>query len=250
MRYITVLLIAFFLASCGGGQMKEDDTKKENAVEVQEKPEKKMAEQNRKEQMNENTEAPETGDDKEVVVLIRTSMGDMKARLYNKTPKHRDNFIKLVKQGWYDGSPFHRVINRFMIQGGHKADGTVDVGYTIPAEFVPEYYHKKGALAAARMGDQVNPQKASSGNQFYIVQGKTANDTELNMVENRVGFKYTPEQRETYKTVGGTSFLDYNYTVFGEVIEGFDVIDKIAAVPTQRERPVKEVTMEIEIIEE
>ncbi|MBN1338358.1 MAG: peptidylprolyl isomerase [Bacteroidales bacterium] len=189
--------------------------------------------------------------EKEIHVLIKTPYGNMKAKLYNKTPKHRDNFVKLVKEGWYKSSPFHRVIKRFMVQGGQKGDGTEDIGYTIPAEFVPEYIHKKGALAAARTADQINPQKASSGNQFYIVQGKTSNDAELDMLENRQGFKYTPEQRKMYKTVGGTSFLDYNYTVFGEVYEGLEVIDKIAAVKTgNMDKPIEDVRMDIEIIQQ
>jgi len=112
------------------------------------------------------TQKPET------LVVIHTSMGDITAKLYNDTPQHRDNFIKLVKEGWYNGSPFHRVISQFMIQGGGNANGKTDPGYTVPAEFLPNHFHKKGALSAARMGDQVNPKKASSGSQFYIVQGQ------------------------------------------------------------------------------
>ena len=181
--------------------------------------------------------------------VIHTDYGDMKGILYDKTPGHRDNFIKLVKEGWFNGSTFHRVINAFMIQGGGKNDGTVDVGYTIPAEFYPDYFHKKGALAAARQGDQVNPEKKSSGSQFYIVQGKTFGDAELDQIEKRMGVEYTPEQREAYKTVGGTPHLDFAYTVFGEITEGFDVIDKIAAVKTgYRDKPVEDVSMTIELI--
>lgn len=186
----------------------------------------------------------------ETMFVIHTDYGDMTGMLYNSTPGHRDNFIKLIKEGWFNGSTFHRVIQNFMIQGGGKNDGTVDVGYTIPAEFVPEYIHKKGALSAARTGDNVNPEKRSSGSQFYIVQGKTYGDSELNAMETRMKDKWTPEQKEAYKTIGGTPFLDFNYTVFGEILEGLDVIDKIAAVQTdQRDKPLKDVKMTIEIIE-
>ena len=181
--------------------------------------------------------------------VIHTDFGDMKGILYDKTPGHRDNFIKLIKEGWFNGSTFHRVINAFMIQGGGKNDGTVDVRYTIPAEFYPDYFHKKGALAAARQGDQVNPEKRSSGSQFYIVQGKKFTDAELNQLEQRMGVEYTPEQREAYKTIGGTPHLDFAYTVFGEITEGLDVIDKIAAVKTgMRDKPIEDVTMTIELI--
>jgi len=140
--------------------------------------------------------------------------------LYNDTPLHRDNFIKLVNEGWYEGSPFHRVI-KFMIQGGHNKDGKVDPGYTIDAEILPNHTHKKGVLAAARLGDQVNPEKKSSGCQFYIVHNQN-----------------------------GTPHLDGGYTIFGEVIMGLDVIDKIAAVPTGRgDVPVEAVTMTIELVD-
>lgn len=155
--------------------------------------------------------------DKRVKFEITTPYGVMKGELYNETPKHRDNFVKLVNEGWYENSPFHRVINDFMIQGGQNADGRLDPGYTIPAEIKPELLHKKGALAAARTN---NPAKASSGSQIYIVQ----NDN-------------------------GTPHLDGEYTVFGQVTEGLDVIDKIAAVKTGRmDVPVEKVTMKIKII--
>ncbi len=189
--------------------------------------------------------------EKQVKILISTEYGDMTAILYNETPQHRDNFVKITKEGWYDDSPFHRIIKQFMIQGGMNADGRRDPGYTVPAEFVPEYCHKKGALAAARMADNVNPQKASSGSQFYIVEGKPVSDTDLNNLETRSGVTYSDEQREVYKTVGGTPFLDQNYTVYGEVIEGLEVIDKLAAVETAPgDKPVKDVTMKITILEE
>jgi len=181
---------------------------------------------------------------RETVVVIKTSMGTIKAKLYNDTPLHRDNFIKLVNQGWYNGSPFHRVIREFMIQGGQNADGRQDPGYTIPAEIKDNHFHKKGVLAAARLGDQVNPQKASSGSQFYIVQGKVYDDRALDMFESRMGKVFSARQRQAYKTVGGTPHLDGEYTVFGEVIEGLDVVDKIAAVQTGRmDVPVTPVTI-------
>lgn len=183
----------------------------------------------------------------EVKFLIKTSYGDIKIKLYNETPKHRDNFIKLVKDGFYNGSIFHRVINNFMIQGGGAAGGNKDVGYTVPAEFVSKYFHKKGALAAARMPDNINPNKESSGSQFYIVQGKVYTDDELNSFEQRLNKKFTTEERKAYKTVGGTPFLDGSYTVFGEVIDGIGVIDKIAAVKTGNgDKPVEDIKMTIE----
>ena len=182
--------------------------------------------------------------EKETVVVIKTSMGTIKAKLYNDTPKHRDNFLKLVNEGWYNGSPFHRVIKDFMIQGGQNADGRLDPGYTVPAEIKGNYFHKKGALAAARMPDQVNPKKASSGSQFYIVQGRVYDDNWLDMFENRSGKVLSARQRQTYKTVGGTPHLDGDYTVFGEVTEGLDVVDKIAAVKTGgQDVPVEPVTI-------
>lgn len=183
-------------------------------------------------------------------VLITTSMGNITVVLYNDTPQHRDNFIKLINQGWYEGSNFHRVINRFMIQGGHRKDGTQDPGYTVPAEFRAQYFHKKGALAAARQGDQVNPQKASSGCQFYIVQGEVFTDQKLNEMETRMGRKFTEQQRQAYKTVGGTPHLDGAYTVFGEVVQGIEVVDKIAAVPVSPQGgiPVTPVTFSMKIL--
>lgn len=186
----------------------------------------------------------------ETLVLIKTNFGNITAKLYNDTPKHRDNFIKMIKEGWYNDSPFHRIIPGFMIQGGGNKDGRQDPGYTIEAEFRANHLHKKGALAAARMGDQINPQKASSGCQFYMVQGTVLKEDVLNSYELRYNTKFTPEQRKTYTTIGGTPWLDGGYTVFGEVISGFDVIDKIAAVPIgPGDKPVNPVTMTVEILE-
>jgi len=187
----------------------------------------------------------------ELKFVIKTSMGDIKIKLYNDTPKHRDNFKKLVSEGWYEGSIFHRVINQFMIQGGWNSKKKEDPGYTIPAEINDEHFHLKGVLAAARMPDNMNPEKESSGSQFYIVQGRTFNDDELNMIQQRTGHTFTAAQREMYKTVGGTPHLDGAYTVFGEVYEGLDVVDKIAAVKTgSGDKPSTDVTFSIQLITE
>lgn len=186
--------------------------------------------------------------EKETIVVIKTNYGTIKAKLYNDTPLHRDNFIKLVNEGWYDNSPFHRIIKNFMIQGGQNADGRLDPGYKVPAEIKSNHFHKKGALCAARQPDQVNPKKASSGSQFYIVQGQKYDDQTLDMYEDRLGKVFGAKERQAYKTVGGTPHLDGDYTVFGEVIEGMDVVEKIAAVKTGRmDAPIEAVTMTIEI---
>lgn len=195
----------------------------------------------------------------EQMVKISTPYGDMLVKLYNETPLHRDNFIKLVKEGYYNDLLFHRVISDFMIQGGDPNSrnaqagaplGTGGPGYTIPAEFRKGLIHKKGALSAARQADQVNPQRASSGSQFYIVQGAQQTDSDLNMMGQRMGITYTDAEREIYKTIGGTPFLDQQYTVFGEVIDGLDVIDKIAAVKKDsRDRPLEDIKMTM-VVEE
>jgi len=193
-------------------------------------------------------------------IQLETSLGNIKIILYEETPFHSENFIKLIKDEVYNGILFHRVIADFMIQTGDPDTknaqkgqllGSGDMGYTVPAEFHPELYHKKGAIAAARQGDQVNPEKASSGSQFYIVQGTVFSDAQLDQMESQdMHIEFTEEQREIYKTIGGTPHLDYAYTVFGMVVEGLDVVDKIAAVQTdQYNRPVEDVKLSIKIIE-
>ena len=245
----------------------------------------------------------------EAMVLIKTEFGDIKLKLYNDTPEHKKNFLKLAEEGFYNGTLFHRVINNFMIQGGDQTSknaqpgarlGGGNPGYTIPAEFIPKYFHKKGALAAARRGGPSNPEKRSSGSQFYIVHGEIFSqgklDTMQMMVNSRakneimkkkftdatpqlnqfranndqVGFNacvadlraevdsiwetkpkfsMSPEQREAYTTVGGYPSLDGEYTIFGEVVEGLEVLDKIAAVETdQNDRPKTDIKMEVEVI--
>jgi peptidyl-prolyl cis-trans isomerase B (cyclophilin B) len=185
--------------------------------------------------------AQKKNDKKAVRVEMTTTEGKMVFELYNDTPLHRDNFVKLVKNHTYDSLLFHRVIKKFMIQGGDPnsrnakpgqmlGDGTL--GYTVPAEFRDNHFHVKGALCAARQGDQVNPRKESSASQFYIVQGQVWDEATLNMMEQRMGKKFTAEQRKAYTTVGGTPHLDGDYTVFGMLVEGMDVLDRIAAVPT------------------
>jgi len=192
------------------------------------------------------------------MVIISTELGDMKIKLYTETPKHTANFLKLAEEGFYDGTIFHRVIDGFMIQGGDPNSknskpndrlGSGGPGYTVPAEMNSKFYHKKGALAAARLGGPVNPNRESSGSQFYIVQGRAVSDAELNNQEKRLNFKYTQEQRDMYKKVGGTAMLDMDYTVYGEVVEGLDVIDKIAAVQKgPGDRPVKDVIMTVKVV--
>ncbi len=193
------------------------------------------------------------GAQKAPVVLISTDMGDITVLLYNETPQHRDNFLRLAEEGFYDGLLFHRVISGFMIQAGdpHSRDaepgerlGSGGPGYTIPAEIQPGLFHQKGALAAARQGDQVNPERRSSGSQFYIVQGRSYNEQELDMMVRQRGIPFSDEQIEKYSTVGGTPHLDDAYTVFGQVIDGMDVIDRIGAVQTgPGDRPVNDVAI-------
>jgi len=243
------------------------------------------------------------------IVLIKTDYGDIKIKLYDETPRHRDNFIKLTEEGFYNGLLFHRVIKEFMIQGGDLESknakpgeklGNGGPGYKIPAEIhFPELFHKRGVIAAAREGDRVNPEKKSSGSQFYIVQGKKFTDEELDKAEMRVNnmrkqqiyfklmsqykdslialqqaqrfdefyamqkkvqelteaelkknhFSFPENIREVYKTIGGAPHLDSSYTVFGEVIEGMDVVDSIAAVQTDSyDRPVKDIRMTVKVV--
>lgn len=184
-------------------------------------------------------------------VLLKTTLGDITIALYDDTPAHRDNFHKLVNDKFYDGVLFHRIIKGFMIQGGDPDSktakpgqrlGSGDVGYTIPAEFVPAHFHKRGAVCAARMGDNVNPQKASSGCQFYIVDGTVYDNDKLNMIAQRTGKTFSPEQVQAYTTIGGAPFLDGDYTVFGEVINGMEVVDKIASQQKDgADRPLEDI---------
>lgn len=203
---------------------------------------------------------------REQKVQIETTQGTMIVKLYNETPLHRDNFVKLVKEKFYDGILFHRVIADFMVQAGDPDSrnaqpdtrlGSGGVGYTIPAEFkVPVLYHKRGALSAARTGDQVNPTKASSGCQFYIVTGQTHTEEELDrMLTSKMArvrrteaanenpaYSFSVEARSDYQTIGGTPHLDGDYTVFGEVIKGFEVLDKISDAETNSaDRPKEDI---------
>lgn len=253
---------------------------------------------NNTESASESAAQPQTTNSKMTKVKLETTMGDIVVELYDETPQHRDNFVKLVQEGYYDGVLFHRVIKDFMIQTGDGNSKTAgpdatlgdgDPGYTIPAEFVyPKYFHKRGALAAARTGDQVNPERRSSGSQFYIVTGKIYSSDELKMMTQRLKqdifrrlvnenhaqietlqrnqdneglnelqnrliqqteaeaaqspFSFTDEQIDAYTSVGGTPHLDGQYTVFGQVIEGMDVVDKIQNAQTGRmDRPVSDI---------
>jgi len=192
------------------------------------------------------------------LIEITTDYGVMTAELYDATPQHRDNFLKLAEEGFFNGLLFHRVIDGFMIQGGDPTSknaapgvplGSGGPGYQVPAEFVDSLVHVKGAIAAARMGDGVNPEKKSSGSQFYIVQGTPIDAASLNSWESRKGIKYTEEQRKAYMEKGGTPALDRDYTVFGHLITGFDVLDKIAKVDKDaRDRPKTDVKMTIKVI--
>ena len=265
-KLLIIAVLAVVLAACGAGSKKSNDMEKRTQVKIE------------------------------------TTMGDIVVELYNETPKHRDNFIKLAKEGVYDSTLFHRVIKAFMIQAGDPDSKTAndtaqlgggDVGYTVPAEFVPKFFHKKGALAAARMGDDVNPERASSGCQFYIVTGRKFSESQLLNMEgqknnNRIDeifnelarkhmkeiykmrkandeaglmalqdsleaqataqykkeekFKFTPEQITAYTTIGGAPHLDGAYTVFGQVLEGIETVEKIEGTKTGRaDRPVENV---------
>ena len=197
---------------------------------------------------------PRKNKKKDYVVTLNTDFGPMRLVLYDQTPKHKENFIKLVEQKFYDSLLFHRIIPLFMVQGGDPRSrqakagarlGNGDVGYKIPAEFVPELFHKKGALAAARDG---NPEKASSGCQFYIVQGRVWDDaglqTQLVRIEDMKGRTPTEAQRQVYKTLGGSPHLDGNYTVFGEVIDGLAIVDSLTKQPrNEMDRPTRNLGM-------
>jgi len=184
-------------------------------------------------------------------VLLKTSMGDIVIALYDETPLHKENFIKLVNDKYYDGVLFHRIIQNFMIQTGDPESKTAKPGqmlgnggpgYTIPAEFVPGLYHKRGAVAAARMGDNVNPKKESSGSQFYIVDGRVFSTNDLNRVIQMTGKTYSMEQIKDYTSIGGAPHLDGDYTVFGEVVSGMEIVDKIAAQQKDgRDRPLEDI---------
>ena len=265
-RILIIAVLVMVLAACGAGTKKSTDMEKRTQVKIE------------------------------------TTLGDIVVELYNETPKHRDNFIKLAKEGMYDSTLFHRVIKAFMIQAGdpdskNASDtaqlGGGDVGYTVPAEFVPKFFHKKGALAAARMGDDVNPERASSGCQFYIVTGRKfreaqlldiagkKNNSRIDEIFNELArkhmkeiykmrkandeagllalqdsleaqataqykseepFMFTPEQIAAYTTVGGAPHLDGAYTVFGQVVEGMETVEKIEVTKTGRaDRPVENV---------
>ena len=191
-------------------------------------------------------------------IKITTIHGNMIAELYNETPQHRDNFIKLIKEGFYEGTLFHRVIPRFMIQGGDPNSrdkkpkeklGNGGPGYTIPSEIRRKFFHKKGAIAAARMPDGVNPNKESSGSQFYIVDGAAVDKKSLDMYSERHGINFTDKQKEAYLKLGGAPHLDGGYTVFGEVIEGLEVISRISnAKRDNNNLPIERISISISII--
>lgn len=196
----------------------------------------------------------------ETMVLIETSLGNIKAKLYDTTPQHRDNFIKLAKEGFYDGTLFHRVMDGFMVQGGDPQSKTAQPGqrlgsggpgYTIPAEIGAKHF--RGALSAARQPDQVNPQKASSGSQFYIVQNGPVPPAQMEQFAQQAGMKgvqYSQAEKDYYTTYGGYPSLDGGYTVFGMVTEGLDVVDRIAKVPRDNSnRPLEDISMKVSVIE-
>jgi len=281
-----VILISLFAFACNDSKEENDNKKSDSSIVEQVT-----------ETQNEHIELADAN-----FVILETEFGNMKIKLYDKTPKHKENFLKLASQNYFNDLLFHRVIKDFMVQGGDPDSknapagtmlGNGGPGYQIEAEFNDSLFHKKGVLSAAREGDQVNPEKKSSGSQFYIVQGKKYTDEELNYMEEQSSaqnyilshedvFKELQElqnkrdnnaidklfkdvinkkdfiltkipdfKRKAYKEIGGTPFLDNNYTVFGEVVEGLDVIDKIANVQTdQYDRPIKDIKMKIKLVKE
>jgi peptidyl-prolyl cis-trans isomerase B (cyclophilin B) len=181
----------------------------------------------------------------ETVVIISTSYGEIKIKLYNETPIHRDNFIKLIKEGKYNQTGFHRIINNHLIQGGEMAnEGEMK---KLQPEIVPGKFHKRGALAAVREDDVNNPEKLSSPSQFYIVLGNTIAYDLIDRVGERMNYKFTEEQKQVYSTIGGIPTLDGANTVFGEVIQGLDIVEKIASAPVQGETPLEKINMTISI---
>jgi peptidyl-prolyl cis-trans isomerase B (cyclophilin B) len=194
----------------------------------------------------------------ETIITIKTNLGDIEVLLYNETPQHKANMLQLIEEEFYTDQLFHRVINNFMVQGGdpHSKNapqgqrlGTGGPGYTIEAEFIEGKIHKKGALAAARQGDSVNPEKRSSGSQFYIVQGQVFTFDQLNsLVEAGRHKPFTEEEIRIYTTIGGTPHLDDSYTVFGEVVKGLEVVDKIASSSTDSyDRPIEDIIYNIKV---
>ncbi len=202
--------------------------------------------------------AQNSNNEPEHLIKIETTLGDMVIKLYNETPGHRNNMIKLIQEDFYMNQLFHRVIKDFMIQGGDPHSAGAEKGqrlgagspdYTVPAEFNEKLFHKKGVLAAAREGDHMNPEKASSSSQFYIVQGRVFSLEELDLMAQRGMININKEKTELYSTLGGTPHLDGSYTVFGEVLEGLEVLDRIAAVDTDtNDRPLEDVVYSISLI--
>lgn len=252
-------ILSLFTACFAPAPITTDGNKKDNTVVI-EQPNMTFESIDDEPNAGENGEEgaePVVSTAEEPVVVIETPMGTIEAQLFSNTPQHRDNFVKLIEENYYDSLLFHRVMNFFMVQGGDpkSRDATATTmlgnggpGYTIPAEFTTENVHIRGALAAARQPDQVNPEKRSSGSQFYIVHGNTVNGTFLNQIETQRGFKYTEEQRAEYIKRGGTPHLDMEYTVFGRVISGMDIVEQIAATPVNRyNRPNEDVWMKISI---
>ncbi|MDQ3291256.1 MAG: peptidylprolyl isomerase [Bacteroidota bacterium] len=188
----------------------------------------------------------------ETLVTISTSLGEIKVRLYEDTPLHRANFIRLAKMGFYDNTIFYRVLRDFMIQGGDTRERKIKTDkYGVPSEVKPHHFHKRGALAMARYDDEFNPKRLSSSHNFYLVQGVVHNQESLDDIalENKITF--SPEQVKAYTTIGGVPSLDTKYTVFGEVVEGMEVVDKIANVPVDtNDTPVQDVFMTVEVEEE